>query len=114
VSLIKEGSLRALTVTSKVRSQKLPDIPIAEEAGYPILGGDQWLGVFVPAATPKEIITTLYHRIVETTALPDMKERLEAIEFYPVESTPEESADRIKSELEKWRTVIRAANIKPD
>ena len=104
--------MRALTITSKLRSKKLPDIPTAEESGYPILEGDQWLGVFVPATTPKEIITTLHHRIVETVALPDMEGRLEALGFYPVESTPEEFADRINVELERWRTVIRAANIK--
>jgi len=114
VPQIKEGSLQALALTSKMRAQKLPDIPTVAEAGYPILEGDAWLGVFVPAATPKEIIATLHHRIVETVALPDMKERLEALEFYPVESTPAEFADRIKVELEKWRTVIRAANIKAD
>jgi hypothetical protein len=43
-----------------------------------------------------------------------MKERLEALGFYPVKSSPEEFADRIKVELEKWRTVIRTANIKPN
>jgi len=114
VPQIKEGSLRALALTSKMRSRTLPDIPTVAEAGYPILEGDQWLGVFVPATTPKEIIATLHHRIVETVALPDMKGRLEALEFYPIESTPEEFADRIRVELERWRTVIRVANIKPE
>jgi tripartite-type tricarboxylate transporter receptor subunit TctC len=111
---IKEGNLRALALTSKMRSQNLPDLPTIAEAGYPILEGDQWLGVFLPSATPKEIIATLHRKIVEMAALPDMKERLEALDFYPVEITPEEFADRIKVELEKWRTIIRTANIKPD
>ena len=114
VSQIREGSVRALTLTSKMRSQKLPNIPTAVEAGYPILEGDQWLGVLAPAATPKEIIATLHRRIVEVTALPDVKERLEALEFYTVESTSDEFAEQIKVELERWRTVIRTANIKPE
>jgi tripartite-type tricarboxylate transporter receptor subunit TctC len=111
---IKEGSLRALALTSTMRSQSLANIPTGAEAGYPILEGDQWLGVFVPASTPKEIIATLHRRIVETVAVSDVKERLEVLGFYPVESTPEGFADRIKVELEKWRTLIRTANIKRD
>ena len=111
---IKEGSLRALALTSTMRSQNLPDIPTGAEAGHPMLEGDQWIGVFVPAATPKEIVATLHRRIVETVALPAVKDRLEALGFYPVETTPEQFADRIRVELEKWRAVIRTAKLKPN
>ena len=111
---IKAGSLRALVLTSKSRSQKLPDIPTAAEAGYPILEGDQWLGVFLPAAAPEEIIATLHRKIVELVAQPDMKERLDALDFYSVESTPKQFAERIKVEFETWRKVIRDANIKAE
>ena len=111
---IKEGNLRALALTSKARSQKLPDIPTVAEAGYPILEGDQWLGVFVPAATPEEIIAPLHRKIVEFVAEPDMKERLEALDFYPIESTPAEFAERIKVELETWRKLVRDAKIKAE
>ena len=111
---IKEGTLRALALTSKSRSRKLPDIPTASEAGYPILEGDQWLGVFLPASTPEEIIAILHRKIVEYVAQPDMKERLESLDFYPIESTPKEFAERIKVEFETWRKVIQAANIKAE
>lgn len=111
---IKEGNLRALALTSKSRSRKLPDIPTASEAGYLILEGDQWLGVFLPASTPEEIIAILYRKIVEYVAQPDMKERLDSLDFYSVESTPKEFAERIKVEFETWRKVIQAANIKAE
>jgi tripartite-type tricarboxylate transporter receptor subunit TctC len=111
---IKAGSLRALALTSKSRSQKLPDIPTAAEAGYPILEGDQWLGVFLPASTPEEIVATLHRKIVEYVAQPDMKERLDSLDFYSVESTPKQFAERIKVEFETWRKVIQAANIKAE
>src|SRR5215510_5815971 len=111
---IKAGSLRALALTSKSRSQKLPDIPTAAEAGYPILEGDQWLGVFLPASTPEEIIAILHRKIVEYVAQPDMKERLDSLDFYSVESTPKQFAERIKVEFETWRKVIQAANIKAE
>jgi tripartite-type tricarboxylate transporter receptor subunit TctC len=110
---IQEGNLRALVLSSKKRSQKLPDIPTAAEAGYPILEGDQWVGVLVPAGTPDEIIRLLHRSIVDITALPDVKERLDALDFYEVQSTPKEFAERIKSELESWRKVVEDAHIRP-
>jgi tripartite-type tricarboxylate transporter receptor subunit TctC len=114
VPQIQAGNLRALVLTSKMRSHKLPDIPTAAEAGYPILEGDQWLGVLVPAGTPSEIVALLHRKIVEIAELPDVKERLDALDFYPVESTPEEFSHRVKVELEAWGKVVRAANLRPE
>ncbi len=112
VPQIKEGKLRALAVTSKTRSQSLPDVPTMTEAGYPDIAGDTWVGVLVPAGTPKEIITLLHREIAKIIALPDMKERLATLGFEPVVSTPEEFAKQIRVEIETWGKVIRAANIK--
>ena len=112
VPQIKEGKLRALAVTSKTRSQSLPDVPTMTEAGYPDIAGDTWVGVLVPAGTPKEIITLLHREIGKIIALPDMKERLATLGFEPVVSTPEEFAKQIRVEIETWGKVIRAANIK--
>jgi tripartite-type tricarboxylate transporter receptor subunit TctC len=113
VQSIQAGTLRALAVTSKARSQLLPDVPTMTEAGYPELEGDNWMGVLVPAGTPKDIVTLLHREIVKTIALPDMRERLATLGYDPVASTPEEFAVRIKSEMETWGKVIKAANIKP-
>ena len=109
---ITGGQVRALAVTSKVRSQLLPNVPTTAEAGYPDIEGDGWVGVFAPAGTPKEIVTLLHREIVKIIALPDMKERLPTLGFEPVASTPEEFAERIKVEVETWGRVIRGANIK--
>jgi tripartite-type tricarboxylate transporter receptor subunit TctC len=114
VPQLQGGTLRALALTSKKRSRKLPDIPTVAEAGYPILEGDQWLGILVPTGTPKEIIDTLHRKTVELVAQADMQERLEALDFYPIESTPEEFAERVKVELETWRRLVKAANIKAE
>ena len=110
---IQEGSLRALMLSSTKRSQKLPDIPTAAEAGYPVLTGDQWVGILLPAGTPEEIVSLLHHAIVDITALPDIKERLAALDFYDIESTPEQFAKRIKVEFESWRRVVQTAHINP-
>jgi tripartite-type tricarboxylate transporter receptor subunit TctC len=114
VPYIQEGNLRGLVLTSKARSQKLPDIPTAAEAGYPVLTGDQWLGVLVPAGTPDEIVTLLHDRIVGITTLPDVKERLDALDFYEVESTPAMFAERIKIEFLAWNKVIQAAHLRAE
>jgi tripartite-type tricarboxylate transporter receptor subunit TctC len=112
VPQIKEARLRALSVTSKTRSQVLPDVPTMTEAGYPDIAGDSWVGVLVPAGTPKEIIALLHREIARIIAMPDMKERLPALGFEPVVSTPEEFGKQIRIEIETWGKVIRAANIK--
>jgi tripartite-type tricarboxylate transporter receptor subunit TctC len=110
---IKGGTLRALAVTSKTRSPILPDVPTMTEAGYPDIEGDSWVGVMVPARTPKDIVALLHREIVAIIALPDMKERLVTLGFDPVASTPEEFGKRIAVEIEMWAKVIKAGNIKP-
>jgi tripartite-type tricarboxylate transporter receptor subunit TctC len=111
---IKAGTLRALAVTSKTRSQVQPDVPTMTEAGYPEIEGDNWVGILVPARTPKDIVNLLHREFVKMIRMPDMKERLTTLGFDPLASTPEEFGSRIKDEIEKWGKVIRAANIKPD
>jgi tripartite-type tricarboxylate transporter receptor subunit TctC len=109
---LQAGTLRALAITSKTRSQILPDIVTMTESGYPDIEADSWVGVLVPAGTPKEIIATLHREFARVLALPDIKERLATLGYDLVASTPEEFAQRIKVELETYRKVIRAANIK--
>lgn len=111
--LVQEGQLRVLAVMSKHRSPALPELPTIAEAGYPGLEGDGWIGVLLPAGTPKDLVHLLHDQIVNILALPDIKERLSTLGFEPVGSTPEEFAEQMKLEMEKWSKVIRAANIKP-
>jgi len=111
---ITDGQVRALAVASKARSQLLPALATMAEAGYPNIEGDGWVGVLVPAGTPKEIIVLLHREIAAIIAMADMKARLPTLGFEPVASTPEQFAERIKIELETWARVIRAANIKAE
>jgi tripartite-type tricarboxylate transporter receptor subunit TctC len=112
VPQIKEGKLRALAVTSKLRSQALPDVPSMTEAGYPDIEGQGWLAFIVPAGTSKEIITLLHRAIVKIIALPDIHERFAALGFEPVGNTPEEAGAMFKTESAKWGKVIREAAIR--
>ena len=110
---VREGTVRALAVTSKTRSQIFPNVPTMAEAGYPDIEGDGWVGILVPAGTPAEIIAILYRESAKILAQPDMKERLAALGYDVVASTPKEFAARIAAEIVLWAKVIRAANIKP-
>jgi tripartite-type tricarboxylate transporter receptor subunit TctC len=109
---VKSGTVRALVVTSPRRSPALPDVPTMAEAGAPNQESELILGVLVPAATPRAIVDRLHREIVKVVATPDVRERLTALGFEPIASTPQEFADRIKSEIGKWAEVIRAAGLK--
>lgn len=112
ITQIREGKLRALTVLSLARAPALPDVPTATEAGVPGHEGDTLTGVVVPAGTPKEIVERLYAEIRKLVALPDVKQKLEALGFNPVANRPEEFGERIRTETVKWAKVVRDANIR--
>ena len=112
VPLVNDGKLRALAVTSKVRSQTLPNVPTMAESGYPEIEGDSFVGFVVPVGTPKEVIALLNREIVKSLATPEMRERQAALGNEVVASTPEEFDRRIRAELLTWAKVIKAANIK--
>jgi tripartite-type tricarboxylate transporter receptor subunit TctC len=109
---IKEGTLRALAVTSTKRSPVFPNVPTMAESGVPDQESELIIGVLVPAATPKPIVDQLQRQIARIVALPDVKERLDALGFAPVASTPDAYAAQIKADIETWSKVVREANIK--
>ncbi|MFL6822108.1 MAG: Bug family tripartite tricarboxylate transporter substrate binding protein [Xanthobacteraceae bacterium] len=109
---IKQGTVRALAVTSARRSPALPEVPTLAEAGAPDQESEIILGVLVPGGTPQEVIDRLHREIVRIVALPDVGARLSALGFEPIASTPQEFADRIKWQIGKWAKVIRAGGIK--
>jgi len=112
VPQIKDGKLRALAVTSKMRSPTLPDVPSMVEAGYPEIEGEGWFALIVPAGTPSEITALLNREIVKLIALPDVKEKMAALGFTAVGTTPEQAAALFRTESAKWEKVIRETGIK--
>jgi tripartite-type tricarboxylate transporter receptor subunit TctC len=108
----KDGKLRVLAVMSKKTSSSIPEVPTIAAAGYPGLDGDGWVGVLVPAKTPKDIVTLLNREIIRIIALPDVKERFDTLGLDPVGGSPEDFAQQLRAEGEKWEKVIKAANIK--
>jgi tripartite-type tricarboxylate transporter receptor subunit TctC len=113
IEFIRTGKLRALAVTTSVRSQELPDIPTVGEfvPGYEASG---WQGIGAPRNTPDEIIERLNREI--SAGLDDTKMRSQLVNLgaVPMPMTPAAFGKLIADETEKWGKVIRAANIKPE
>ena len=108
----RDGKLRVLAVLSKRTSSSMPEVPTIAAAGFPGMDGDGWVGVLVPAGTPKEIAALLNKQVNEAIALPEVKEKLVALGLDPIGGTPEDFATTMRAEGEKWAKVIKAANIK--
>jgi tripartite-type tricarboxylate transporter receptor subunit TctC len=109
---VTQGTMRALAIASKRRSNSFPDVPTLEETGTPGHEVGFWSGILLPAGTPKPIAETLQRAIAKTMLLTEVKDRLVTMGFDPVGSTSEEFATHISAESEKWRRVVREANIK--
>ena len=108
----RSGKLRALAVTGARRSAAAPDIPTVDESGLPGFEVTAWFGVSAPARTPRAIIDRLSGEMVRALKSPDLREKLLAAGAEPVGITPEEYTAFVRSEIEKWGKVIRAAGIK--
>jgi tripartite-type tricarboxylate transporter receptor subunit TctC len=108
------GKVRALGVTGLKRADSMPDVPTIAEAGVPNYESLQWFGLLAPAGTPPAIVSRLHTEVVKALGTPEMKERLRLDGADPVGSTPEAFAAMIKSEMEGWARVAKAANIQPE
>jgi tripartite-type tricarboxylate transporter receptor subunit TctC len=113
IAQVKDGKLRALAVATKRRLSALPDVPTMAEAGFPEIEADFWVGMFVPAGTPGDIIALLHQEIANVVGMPGVKERLDALGFEPAAIKLEEIAPKLRSESAKWAKVIQSAGIKP-
>src|SRR5271170_720048 len=110
--LVSTGKIRVLATMSKSRSHALPDVPTIIEAGYPGLDGEGWDGLFVPAGTARDIIASLSDQTRVVLALPEVAQRIDALGFSSVGSTPEAFAKQLDAESQTWGKVITAAGLK--
>jgi tripartite-type tricarboxylate transporter receptor subunit TctC len=112
ISLIREGKVKALAVSSTRRYPLLPDLPTFAEAGLPGFESVGWFGVVAPAGTPPEIVAKLNAAVVGALNDPAVRERVLAIGADPAPTSPTEFGDFIKSETVKWARVIAQAGAK--
>ena len=108
---IKEGKLVAVAVGSAKRSSVLPDVPTTVEAGVPGSEFNFWIGMLVPARTPREIVNRLHQELQRAMATPEVKERFAKLGAEPLSMTPEQFDAYIRDEITANTRLVKAAGI---
>lgn len=110
---VRNGTIRAMGVTTRERSPVAPDIPSMSEAGLSGYDMSTWHGLVAPAGTPPAIVNYLHDQTVKALASPEVRKSFADAGIVPVSSTPAELAKFTADEIERWRNVIRKAGIEP-
>ena len=105
------GRLKGLAITAGKRSPAAPELPTVAEAGVPGYEVNQWYGVIASAGVPRPIVRKLNAAIVEALKSPNVVKRLTADGSSPVGSSPEQFGAHIKSEIAKWRKLVKEAGL---
>ena len=115
---IKSGKLKALALTTAQRSAALPDVPTVAEAGAALglkaFDVGTWFGLFGPAGLPAEVTVRLNKAFVDALASPEIKSRLSSLMAEPSPSTPDQFTAFVRTELEKYKSVVKASGAKAD
>lgn len=109
---VQAGTMRAVAIGSAKRSPSLPDLPTTAELGLPQVVADNWYGIVAPPATPQPIVDRLHAILVEALNAPETKEKLGLQGAIVVANKPDEFAAYIRSEIDKWAEVVKAAGVK--
>jgi tripartite-type tricarboxylate transporter receptor subunit TctC len=108
---VKAGTLRVLAVTTERRLPYLPDVPTIAESGFPGYEISSWQGLFAPGGTPADIVAKINGEVVRMLQTPDVQARISREGADPVGSSPAQFSARVKSEIEKWAKVVKAAGL---
>ena len=108
---VKTGRLRLLATCGEKRAIAYPDTPTMIESGFPKVVVTGWWGLVAPAGTPQDIVQKVQRETVRHVLSPELRERLSALGAEPAGTTPEQFAAFLKSEMEKWARVAKAAGI---
>jgi tripartite-type tricarboxylate transporter receptor subunit TctC len=108
---VRTGKLRALASTSPQRSSLAPELPTMLEAGVPDFVSQSWWGVFAPRGTPAPIVRKLCDTVSSIIPEPQAKERFAALGVEPLNLTPPQLADMVRSELASYGKIVREVGI---
>jgi tripartite-type tricarboxylate transporter receptor subunit TctC len=111
---VKAGKLRAMAVTSAHRLASMPEVPTIAEMGYPGFEVTAWYAMVAPAGTPEAVVKRLNDALQGVLKDPDVVKRLETLGAVPAGGPPADLTALLRTELPKWRDVIRRADIKPE
>jgi len=114
IGFVRNGTLRALAVSSGTRSPALPDVPTAREAGLADFQVDPWYGLMAPAATPAPVVARLNQLTVAALAEPAVQERLAGLGAQVIANSPAEFAAALAADLTRYAAAARAGNITAD
>ena len=112
--LIKSGKVRAIAITSAARDPVLPDVPTVAESGYPGYSSGSWAGVAVPKGTPPAVIARLNQAVQAALADPQVKQALLSQSFAAIGGTPEQLAQRVSRESERYGPLIKQLGLHAD
>ncbi|CAN5378833.1 tripartite tricarboxylate transporter substrate binding protein [soil metagenome] len=112
--LVESGKLRALAVSSKVRSKVMPDVPTLDEAGVKGFDATTWFGLFAPAGTPRPVIDRVGNEVNEVLKDPEVRDKLLNLGAEPVIGTPETAARFYSGEVARWAKVVTDAKVQID
>ena len=110
---VKAGKLKAYAVTGATRLPLLPDVPTFAEVGMPEYDVQMWFGLLAPGATPKPILNKLSASVLDVLKMPDVQEKIRALDISPIPPAPEQFAAHIKTDAARFSKIIKTANIKP-
>jgi tripartite-type tricarboxylate transporter receptor subunit TctC len=108
---IASSKLKGLSVASAKRVAVVPNVPTYAEAGFPNFEAASWVGVFAPANTSPEIISKLNATIEQVMRDPELRQKLTAIGFDPIEGTQAQAESYFKAEVEKWGKMVKTLGL---
>ncbi|MBU0587170.1 MAG: tripartite tricarboxylate transporter substrate binding protein [Gammaproteobacteria bacterium] len=111
---VKDGRLKLLASTGKRRFHSTPDIPTLSESGLKDFEATSWIGFLAPAGTPSNIINRYNKELVRILNSPEIKNRLQDMEFEVIASSPQQFNDWISAEIVRWGKVIKETGAKAD
>src|SRR5690606_25969165 len=114
LGFVREKKLQALAVSSKERSPQLPDTPTLSETVVPNFEMGAWQGMVVPTGTPPAIIDELNAQIRKALQSPAVLKQLAVQGAQPLGASPQEYGDYIRAEIDRWRDVVKEANVQLD
>jgi tripartite-type tricarboxylate transporter receptor subunit TctC len=110
---VQAGSLRALAITGPQRSPLLPSVPTAREAGYPAMEAVEWFGLFVPAKTPTDIVSSLHSSVQLALQTDPVKSGMARQSFEVTTTARNDFVALIKADTQRWGEVVKASGFKP-
>ncbi len=112
MNYIKSGALKPLAIASKTRHPGLPDVKTFEEEGIKAVDTNNWYALFVSSKTPKPIVINLNKAVKAVLSQPAVTAKLLASGAEPKWSSPEDLANILNTDTEKWSTLIKSKSIK--